>query len=265
MVLPPGTILQQIYLKERLKKIKPGEFIEVGTGNGALSHLLCRLGWRGIGYDLNHDALAIGRKINQRYIDLKQYDTRNENWLNAEITKPVDLVISSMVLEHLDATEEKRYLEKCKSILSQHGRLIILVPSSPKHWGIEDEIAGHYRRYNTSYLESLAKNAGLKIINIAGLTYPLSNFLYPISEWLVKRYEINKLKLTINERTKQSGNRNVLFKTTYPILLKFILNKIVLYPFHLLQKLFSTHPNCLITYLECAPIKADTPPYGVLA
>lgn len=254
MVLAPGTILQRIYIKERLKKIKPGKFIEVGTGDGTLSQLLCSYGWRGVGYDLNKSALEIARKKNQFYIDSRQYETRNEDWLYAKPEQLVDLVISCMVLEHLDKNEEKLYFEKCKSVLNQHGRAIILVPSSTNHWGIEDEIAGHYRRYTQYYLKSLTRELGWRIIKISGLTYPLSNLLYPISEWLVRKSESDKLKLHTKERTKQSGNRNVLFKTKYPAIFKLLLNEVVLYPFHLLQKFFSNNPHCLITYVECSPM-----------
>lgn len=253
MVLAPGTILQRIYLKERLKTIKPGTFIEVGTGIGMLSQLLCSYGWQGIGYDLNKSSIEKNRKRNQTYIDLKKYDTRNEDWLSAKPEQPVDLIISSMVLEHLNPAEEKMYFEKCKSWLNQNGRAIILVPSSMKHWGIEDEIAGHFRRYTFQDLKTLAKELDWSVIKMSGLTYPISNLLNPVSDWLVRRSESNKLKLNMKERTKQSGNRNVLFKTKFPSVFKLLLNEIVLYPLHLLQKLFSNNPNCLIIYFECSP------------
>lgn len=32
VVLPPGTILQLMYIEARLKRISPGRFIEVGGG-----------------------------------------------------------------------------------------------------------------------------------------------------------------------------------------------------------------------------------------
>jgi len=38
--LPPGTILQLMYLKERLVNIKPGRFVEIGPGSGEISGLL---------------------------------------------------------------------------------------------------------------------------------------------------------------------------------------------------------------------------------
>ena len=32
MILPPGTLLQQMYFGERLRALPPGEFVEIGAG-----------------------------------------------------------------------------------------------------------------------------------------------------------------------------------------------------------------------------------------
>ncbi len=47
-VLPPGTILQLMYLRERLRDINPGRFIEIGPGSGEVTSVLLELGWGGI-------------------------------------------------------------------------------------------------------------------------------------------------------------------------------------------------------------------------
>jgi hypothetical protein len=47
-VLPPGTLLQLMYLRERLEKLEPGRFIEIGPGSGEISKLLLDLGWGGV-------------------------------------------------------------------------------------------------------------------------------------------------------------------------------------------------------------------------
>ena len=39
-VLPPGTILQLMYLRERIKLLTPGRFVEVGPGTGTITALL---------------------------------------------------------------------------------------------------------------------------------------------------------------------------------------------------------------------------------
>ena len=55
--LPPGTILQLMYLNERISKLKPGSFIEVGPGSGEVSNVLLKKGWRGCAYDLEDETI----------------------------------------------------------------------------------------------------------------------------------------------------------------------------------------------------------------
>ena len=253
MILAPGTILQRMYLKERLRQHKPGKFIEVGVGDGSLSYLLCQHGWQGVGFDLNQQATEKAKQLTKKYIDNNQYQIKNENWLSCKINEPVDLVISSMVLEHLDTEDEIKYFDNCKAALKPTGKAMLFIPSSMKYWGIEDEIAGHYRRYTKNYLDILMQKIGWDITTISGLTFPLSNVLYPLSNFLVQRSEQKKMHLSMKERTELSGDRNVLFKTSYPKVLKCILNEFILYPFHVLQKFYSRHPDCQVTYLECKP------------
>ena len=50
--LPPGTILQLLYLEERVKQIDPGRFLEIGPGTGEISRMLLNMGWAGVSYDL---------------------------------------------------------------------------------------------------------------------------------------------------------------------------------------------------------------------
>ena len=47
-VLPPGTLLQHMYLRERLRDRPAGTFVEVGVGSGHMSRLLLDLGWSGV-------------------------------------------------------------------------------------------------------------------------------------------------------------------------------------------------------------------------
>lgn len=253
MVFPPGTILQRMYLKERLRDITPGKFVEVGVGHGWLSKLLCQYGWHGIGFDLNEDTLEVAAKTTRTHIQQKQYRLINDNWLHTNFDEKVDLVISSMVIEHLNESDECKYFDKCRSILNDGGKAILFVPASILHWGIEDIIAGHYRRYSHESLHMLMKKLDWRLLKIAGLTYPVSNILYPLSEWIIKKSESKKLMLSVQKRTEISGNRYVMFKTTFPVLLQVLLNEVVMYPFHLLQKMNVSNPKCLVIYLECAP------------
>ena len=252
-VLPPGTILQHLYLKERLRYLNPGRFVDVGCGQGFTSRILLDAGWRGTGYDLNPDSLSVAAELNSDAVAQGRYSVANVDWLDGDGTGDADLVISCCVLEHLSAEQECRFLDRAAREMTPRGLLILIVPGSPRHWGIEDEIAGHFRRYTYDGLRSLVEARGWKCVHSAGLTYPLGNFLLPLSNALVKRAERSKRALSMAERTKLSGNRNVPFKTRFPSVLNLILNEQVLWPLHLLQKVSSRNPDCLILFGEFQP------------
>ena len=250
MILPPGTILQQMYFKERLRHIPRGRFVEVGTGQGIVSRTLLDLGWRGVAYDLNSDSLEVAAEVNRAAVSEGRYDLVHQDWLASDSREPADLIVSCMVLEHLADAEEDRYFERCKAILGSAGTGVLFVPGCPDYWGIEDEIAGHFRRYTHESLRRAVESRGLSVRHLAGLNYPISNLLFPISERLVRRAERNKAALSLHERTKLSGNRNVRFKTTFPRFLRIALNDTVMYPFHLLQKANADNPRSMVIYAE---------------
>lgn len=253
MVYPPGTILQHMYVMERLVGLTPGSFVEVGVGSGHLSHLLLSCGWSGTGYDLSDSALARASQLNAPFIASGHFAMRNKDWLRGVEAEPVDLVISSMVIEHLDDDAVRLYFERSASALRPGGRGILLVPGSPRHWGIEDEIAGHYRRYTTDSLGATVSQHGWRVLHLAGLTYPLSNLLLGLSNILVRRAEQDKQALTLEERTERSGDRNVAWKTDFRPWAGALVNETTLGPFHRWQKRNPDNPNALVLYCECLP------------
>lgn len=251
--LPPGNILQYLYLKERINSIKTNgleSFIEVGSGNGNVSKILLDKGLKGIGFDLNESACENNKERNGDYINKGVYKVFNEDFILNEQNFKVDIVISCMVIEHMPEDILNNYFLKCKEVLNKNGVIITLVPSSMKYWGIEDEIAGHIKRYEFENFHEISKRYDLSISNISGLTYPISNIVLGISNRLIKNNESSKLQLSQKEKTIYTGNRNVKYKTTFPKVFNLILNPFVLYPFHLLQKAFKSNKNNMVIYCE---------------
>lgn len=256
VALPPGTILQLMYLGERLGAIPRGHFIEVGPGGGEITKQLLMAGWSGTAYDLSEETVE---RLKQRFspeIISGQLTVVQGDYLNSpplrQKEERADAIISCMVMEHLDNEMERKFMEFSATHLKSEGRMIGLVPASPRHWGIEDDVAGHYRRYNRDSLLSLLHATGWKLCHVAGLTYPVSNLLLPLSNYLVRRDEVSKLALTSLERTKHSGRRHVPFKTYFPSIMKLLLNERTLLPFHWIQKLFSNSDRALVIYFEAA-------------
>ncbi len=259
-LLAPGTILQHMYFKERLGRVEGGRFVEIGVGKGALSRLLLDMGWTGTGFELNTQAMDAAARVNREYVESGRYALENENWLEVPSTAPVDLVVSSMVLEHMNEGDEKRYLSKCREELSDRGIAVLFVPSGRRYWGIEDELAGHLRRYSFEDMTSKCEAVGLTIRHMAGLTCPLSNILLPISNVLVGRGESEKSDLSLDERTRASGDRDVMLKTTFPRFCALVLNEVVLYPFHIAQKLCRRSARSMVLYVEGSRSVTSTAP-----
>lgn len=249
-ILPPGNILQNLYLKERLSKQKWNNFLEIGSGNGYISNVLLRKGLSGVGCDLNKSACENNKSLNQKYVSKNKYKVYNQNFLDLDTSQKYDLIISSMVIEHLKEGELTKFIEKSKELLSENGNIVFYVPASMKHWGIEDEIAGHIKRYEFEDFKKMGDKYSLGIQHIAGLTYPLSNIFFNLSNKLIKKSESKVLKLSQREKTIYTGNRNVPYKTTFPPVFAIFLNDLVLYPFHLLQKSFKKNKNSLVIYCE---------------
>ena len=228
-------------------------FIEVGAGNGNISNILLQAGLDGIGFDLNDSACAINSRKNEFYIEKKKYSVRNSDFL-AYDGPSVDIVISSHVMEHLPDDAVDLFFKKACSVLKDGGFIISLVPSGMKYWGIEDDTAGHFRRYEYRDFETLSERYGLKIMNLAGLTYPLSNMLLGLSNFLLTKTESWKTGISMEERTllSSSGVKQVKFKTYFPSYFRFFLNEATMYPFFLVQLLTTRNRNCMILYSELA-------------
>jgi 2-polyprenyl-3-methyl-5-hydroxy-6-metoxy-1,4-benzoquinol methylase len=247
--LAPGHILQLLYLKERLRARSLATFIEVGAGNGYLSHALLGLGLTGSGFDLNAVACAENREANADAIAAGHYRVRQEDFLAAE-TSSADLIISSMVIEHLDDGDVQAYFARCVALLRPGGLIVTLVPASPRHWGIEDDIAGHKKRYVRADFAAIARQHALRVAHLAGLTWPVSNLLLGISNRLVRRAETWKLELDDRAKTVESGYRKVRGKTEFPDAVQWLVNEFTMYPLHMVQRAFRDNANALVLYAE---------------
>ena len=156
LVLPPGTLLQLMYLKERIAQIPIGEFIEVGPGSGEITNLLLNAGWVGRCYDLDGTTTQrLTHRFNHAVRDSRLQIIKDNFISTGHLLPKVDLVISCMVMEHLDDAEQSMFLNQARDCLKPNGRMIGLVPASERYWGIDDEIAGHFRRYTRAALQSL--------------------------------------------------------------------------------------------------------------
>lgn len=255
-VLPPGTLLQLMYFRERLKKLDVGHFIEIGAGAGDITQELLDAGWSGTVYDLEAQTAKRLRIRFAQEIASGKLRVEQGDYLTQDGEDDADMIISCMVMEHMDDAQECEYVKVSNRHLRDNGCMVGFVPAGMRYWGVEDDIAGHCRRYERKKLQDLFHEEHWSINHMAGLTFPVSNMLLPISNHLVKRAESNKLMLSELEKTKLSGCREVAYKTSFPSALKWVLNPVTMRPLHWLQKVFRHNSRAMVLYFEATPSDA---------
>jgi SAM-dependent methyltransferase len=213
-------------------------FCEVGPGDGELSAALCRRGLTGVGIEFSALAIATAGSALGGAIEAGQYRLVEGDFMAMpDPPSGFDLALSCMVMEHVE--DDTSFMARMVNLVRPGGTVIAGVPGRKDRWGIEDETAGHFRRYERAGLQRLLTEAGLEGVKVRSVSVPVANLTFHVSNTLVRRAgEGRKLDLSQQERTETSGIRDISFKTVFPAPFKLVLNPIAMYPFFLLQRLF---------------------------
>lgn len=165
-------------LIQKEKKYRAGKFsgyvkkagtmtkvLEIGSMYGFLIESLEKSGFKCTGLEIDEKAVE--------YCQRKNMDVRNET-LEVFLEKneeKFDLVVMSHVLEHI--VNPKEYLEKIKSLLSENGKIMIIVPNASsltgkafgKYWGYW-QVPVHINHFNKKSLRHLFENLNFKTLRI---------------------------------------------------------------------------------------------------
>lgn len=234
---PPGTWLLNQSLMELTSRFNIKSFIEVGCGNGKLSKLLLQKGMHGHGIDFSKQALKKAENNLKEWIKKGTYTLLKYDIMKKQPKITADLVFSIMVMEHIK--DDNLFIQHLSELSNKNGIIVIGVPAREECWGIEDDTAGHFRRYDRQKLEKLLLSAHLKCLYNWSIGVPVCNILLKISNYLIRRSnETLKKNFSLEEQTKSSGIRYIPYKTVFPKYFHLLLNKITMQPFFLLQRLF---------------------------
>lgn len=235
---PPGTWCINRAFLEMLAPLSGVEsFIEIGPGEGSVSRMLCDKGLTGTGIDFSPIIMDRLGATMREYIRSGQYSTIQADLLERVPGIQADLVFGMMVLEHVEP--ERAFLGRMVQMVRPEGKLVVTVPARPDRWGIEDELSGHYRRYNRADLAALFRDAGLEDVRIWSVTAPIANCLRGLSNLaLARSAAATRRELARREQTQLSGLKDVPYKTLFPSWFKFVLNRHTMYPLVALQRLF---------------------------
>lgn len=235
----PGTLCTHEAIREAIASIRPATFVDVGCGRGEASGLLCSLGLTGTGIDFSPHSIeacrtSMAAPLASGVFRLVEGDISE---IAEDAIPRADVAVSVMVMEHVE--DDRSFVTRMKTMVKPGGLVLVCVPGRRDLWCIEDETVGHYRRYDREDLKRVLEQAGLSKVEVWSVAVPVSNVLFGLSNWLIRRAgEASKKTLDKVDQTKLVPIREVPWKTVYPSWVGLILNRVTLYPILLLQRAF---------------------------
>lgn len=163
----PTYILRRAAILDWLKKSPPGRVLEIGCGAGALLGDLARAGYSGLGVESSDDA----RRVAVRLIG-NQPGIAVSDRLPDPPTPDFDYLMAFEVLEHIE--NDSATLANWLHYLKPEGQVMLSLPAHRHRWNVTDVAAGHFRRYDRADVETLLRNAGLRIERLGSYGWPVS-------------------------------------------------------------------------------------------
>jgi phospholipid N-methyltransferase len=173
--------------------IKSAEYLE-----GIEPNLVCA--------DLLMDSFQGNQKFSLQRIKVEDCE------VNLLKTKKINTIVCVNVLEHINNDHET--LVKLMDILTDNGKLLLLVPAISWAYGPIDASVGHFRRYSLKKLKETMEKAGFDVV-----FSQYSNFLGLIG-WVINS--------KITKAVKQNDFQIRMFDNLVPILSR--LEKIIIPP-----------------------------------
>ncbi len=144
-------------LLQKYKITKTAKIFDFGCGSGYTVGYLQKLGYDVSGSDVSAEAIEFGLSMGVQNLSVAH---------EGEIThseEGFDLILALDVIEHIQ--DDSGAIRATERALKQGGMAIITVPAYQWLWGVQDEVAHHYRRYTAGSLTCiLNKNANLQIL-----------------------------------------------------------------------------------------------------
>jgi SAM-dependent methyltransferase len=151
-----------------LSRLPPGALVmDLGCGSGALLQGIAekRPDARLAGVDAAPAALAIAR----RRLPRAQFFEADLDGEGFSFSEPVDAVVCSELIEHLDRPQ--RALELARKLLRPAGLMVVTVPSGPMNEF--DRSIGHRRHYSLGEMERLFEAAGFVVVRAYRWGFPI--------------------------------------------------------------------------------------------
>ena len=146
------AIVEDMLSRFGSKKPAQTKVLDFGCGSGLFVGELAEKGYQSYGLDISHEAIKFGER--QGIKNLGVIDSH-------KIHHPdnfFDVILVLDVLEHLE--DESWALKEMHRALKPGGIVISMVPAYEWMWGVQDEVAHHYRRYTKTRLLKAVNDSG---------------------------------------------------------------------------------------------------------
>jgi SAM-dependent methyltransferase len=220
---------------EIMRRVKKGEhFLEIGPGNLDLAQDLLTKFRKGTIIDFNTiDVQQIYNELNATY--KQRLKLIIADFSDYRFDRKFNCVVACEVLEHIE--NDKIFLQKINELLSNNSQLVLSVPAKKKYWSKDDEIVGHYRRYEKQELYEKLIESGYSQIKIIAYGFPFQN-LVRLGRISLARYQYNE-KAMWNQKKQSQQSAFMIKRKRYINLIGLVLNKYTIYPFNMFTSLFN--------------------------
>jgi SAM-dependent methyltransferase len=156
----PDAINYHRWILDEIKPNLQGMVLEIGFGYGQYTREMAPLVDGLVAVDMDPACLRIGDSL-PPHVRLKVADLTNDGFPECVGRSYYQTVVCLNVLEHIK--DDVQALLSLNQTLQPSGRLLLLVPAPPAHYGPMVENAGHYRRYTRRVLRQSLGAAGLAV------------------------------------------------------------------------------------------------------
>ncbi len=158
-----------------------GKALDAGSGDGTLTLELLKMGLAVSAVDASIDCLERLRENLALAGEDMESPCPRVTIDQAVLTdlpfqdNSFDLVVSGEVLEHVE--DHQAAAAQIARVMKPGAALVVSVPANPDLFSVEDEWAGHIRRYEKNQLEDIFSRAGLETVRLYHWGWPVT-YLY---------------------------------------------------------------------------------------
>lgn len=222
----PRYLLRCWVVRRLLRRLKPRDFIEIGAASGHMAQWMSdSMKMDGIAVEISPTALEMLQERLNGNDRVRIFD-QDSRHLDAS----ADVVLSMEVLEHIE--DDDSALKNWFDLIRPGGHLLLSVPAHQRRFSAEDEMVGHFRRYDKRPLARQLTRIGFEQPRILSYGFPLGLVLKQLRTRVATKSLADDTR-SRQERTEASGVERKRWLS-----LRWMMNDVVMLPFHLLQMPF---------------------------